>query len=73
MLRLQGTQRRCGEMADATDLKSVGLLTARAGSSPAIGTSNRGKRIAESEDTHDHLDLVGFGFLNPLNLVNPVN
>jgi hypothetical protein len=23
-LRIQGTERRCGEMADATDLKSVG-------------------------------------------------
>ena len=28
-------------MADATDLKSVGLLKARAGSSPAIGTSEK--------------------------------
>ena len=25
MVRVQPTQRRCGEMADATDLKSVGL------------------------------------------------
>jgi hypothetical protein len=35
-------------MADATDLKSVGLLKARAGSSPAIGTSDCGKRISET-------------------------
>ena len=36
--KMQPAERRCGEMADATDLKSVGLLKARAGSSPAIGT-----------------------------------
>ncbi len=29
-------------MADATDLKSVGVLKPRAGSSPAIGSSLRG-------------------------------
>ncbi len=40
---------RCGEMADATDLKSVGLQKARAGSSPAIGTFNCRLRIAESK------------------------
>ena len=34
-------------MADATDLKSVGLLKARAGSSPAIGTFDFGTRISE--------------------------
>src|SRR6266480_3132002 len=50
---------RCGEMADATDLKSVGLQKARAGSSPAIGTSSCGLRKA---NRHDQLDLAGFSF-----------
>ena len=36
MLRLQPTQRRCGEMADATDLKSV-LAKAGYGLNPIIG------------------------------------
>lgn len=32
-------RRRCGEMADALDLKSRGPLKGRAGSSPATGTN----------------------------------
>jgi hypothetical protein len=34
--------RRCGEMADAADLKSAGPLNGRAGSSPATGTTTPG-------------------------------
>src|SRR5437899_8759053 len=40
-------KRRCGEMVDATDLKSVGPYKARAGSSPAIGNSYLRSRIAD--------------------------
>lgn len=40
-VRSDGRSRRCGEMADALDLKSKGPLKGRAGSSPAIGTTSR--------------------------------
>ena len=54
--------RRCGEMADATDLKSVGL-TARAGSSPAIGSS----KDVEPLNRQIITSKANFGKLSKLN------
>ena len=50
-------------MVDATDLKSVGLLKARAGSSPAIG---------KPETRQDYQDSLDSDFFNRFNPVNPV-
>ena len=59
---------RCGEMADATDLKSVGVLKPRAGSSPAIGTPSRwqilrGESATEADPVSSFNIFAILGFL----------